>query len=331
MPVCNTRPWLACATAVVSLATFASQTAAAETVADNFRGKTLRLIVPSAPGGDRGNPTVLPVFMPGAGGSTGVNYTYGVAAPDGLTLVTPLVAVATAQAVGEETVKYDVSKLNWIGRISDATRVLLMTSKVGAKTIPELRGREVIIAASSRTSETFLMPAFMNKMFGTRFKIVNGYQAAGKRNLAVESGEAEGAITTWNDIRTYHLDWIREGGPMRLVVQVALQKHPELQDLPLLLDYVDNQEDRDLIAFMSTSSQMGQPYAAPPGTPAPIVEALRRAFDATMKDPAFLERMKAAKIEFNPITGEELTEVVQRTIQTPKSVVERYKAAIAGD
>jgi hypothetical protein len=118
---------------------------------------------------------------------------------------------------------------------------------------------------------------------------------------------------------------------MRLVVQVALQKHPELQDLPLLLDYVDNQEDRDLIAFMSTSSQMGQPYAAPPGTPAPIVEALRRAFDATMKDPAFLERMKAAKIEFNPITGEELTEVVQRTIQTPKSVVERYKAAIAGD
>jgi tripartite-type tricarboxylate transporter receptor subunit TctC len=332
---------------VLCLATFVPLTAAsAQSIADHFRGKTLRIIVPSSPGGDRGlyptvfapflskqipgNPTVLPVFMPGAGGSTGVNYTYSVAAPDGLTLVTPLVAVATAQAVGEESVKYDVSKFNWIGRISDATRVLLMTTKIDGKTIPELRGREAIIAASGRTSETYLMPAFMNKVFGTKFKIVNGYQSAGKRNLAVETGEADAAITTWNDIRTYHLDWIREGGPMRLIVQVALQKHPELPHMPLLLDYVDNQADRDLIAFMSASSQMGQPYAAPPGTPAPIVETLRRAFDATMKDPAFIERMKTAKIEYNPITGEELTEVVRRTIETPASVVERYKAAVAG-
>src|SRR5215510_837654 len=154
----------------------------AQSIADHFRGKTLKILVPSAPGGDRalypvvfapfyskhipGNPAVQPVFMPGAGGSTAVNNIYSIAAPDGLTLVTPLVAVATAQAIGEESVKYDAAKLNWIGRISDATRVLLMSSKVPAKTLTELRGREVIIGASSRTSESYLMPAFMNKMFG---------------------------------------------------------------------------------------------------------------------------------------------------------------------
>src|SRR5882672_4769941 len=162
--------------------------ASAQSMADHFRGKTLKILVPSAPGGDRalypvvfapflsknlpGNPTVQPVFMPGAGGSTAVNNTYGVAAPDGLTITTPLVAVVTAQAVGEDSVKYDVSKLNWIGRISDATRVLLMSTKINAKTIPELRGKDVIASASGRTSETYLMPAFMNKVLGTKFKII---------------------------------------------------------------------------------------------------------------------------------------------------------------
>ena len=206
-----------------------------------------------------------------------------------------------------------------------------MSTKINAKTIPELRGRDVIAGASGRTSETYLMPAFMNKVFGTKFKIVLGYQSAGKRNLAIENGELEAAITTWNDVRTYHLDWIREGGIMRLVVQIALQRHNDLQNMPLLLDYVDTPEDRALIEFMSTSSQIGQPYAAPPGVPAHIVEALRRAFDETMKDPAYLEKMRTAKIEFNPITGEELTKVILRTIGAPKSVVERYKAAISGN
>jgi tripartite-type tricarboxylate transporter receptor subunit TctC len=344
------KSWLPCApgaviAALVIAAPFTQ--ASAQSVADQFRGKTVRILVPSAPGGDRalypltfapfyskhipGNPAVQPVFMPGAGGSTAVNNAYSIAAPDGLTLVTPLVAVATAQAVGEEQVKYDVSKFNWIGRITDATRILLVSAKVNARTIAELRGREVIVGASSRTSASYLMPAFMNKMFGTRFKIVTGYQSAGKRNLALETGETEAAITTWNDIRTYHPEWVREGGIMRLIVQIALKRHPELANVPLLLDYADNQADRDLIEFMSSSSQIGQSYAAPPGVPAPIVEALRRAFDATMKDEAFLEKMRTAKMEFNPATGEELTTIVARTIGAPKSVIERYKAAVAGD
>jgi tripartite-type tricarboxylate transporter receptor subunit TctC len=269
--------------------------------------------------------------MPGAGGSLAVNNAYSIATPDGLTLVTPLVAVVTAQAIGDESVRYDVSKLNWIGRIADATRVLLLSTKVGASTIPELRNREVIIGATGRVSETYLMPMFMNKVLGTKFKIVLGYQAAGKMNLAIEAGETEASITTWNDIRNYHPDWVREGGIMRMIVQIAPQRHPELPNLPLLLDYAGNDADRGLIAFMSASSQMGQSYAAPPGVPAPIVETLRRAFDATMQDPAFIAKMRAAKMEFNPITGEELSGIVRETIAAPKSVIERYKAAVMGD
>jgi tripartite-type tricarboxylate transporter receptor subunit TctC len=321
-------------------------TASAQPLADTFRGKTLKILIPSVPGGDRalyglafagyfgkhvpGNPTIQPIFMPGAGGSTAVNNAYGMAAPDGLTIVTPLAAVVMAQAVGDDSVKYDVGKFNWIGRITDATRVFLVSSKVDAKTIDDFRKREVIIASVARASETYMLPAFINKVFGTKFKIVTGYQAAGKMNLAVEAGEADGSFSTWNDINSYHPEWIRDG-KMRIIVQIALRKHPDLANVPLLLDYAENDADRELIAFMSSGQEMGQSYAAPPGTPAPVLAALRKAFDDTMRDPAFIEKVQIAKMQFNPIGGEELTRVVARTIGAPKSVIDRYKAAVAGD
>jgi tripartite-type tricarboxylate transporter receptor subunit TctC len=321
-------------------------TASAQPVAETFRGKTVRLLLPTAPGGGRslyalpfsgyfgkhipGNPNVLPVFMPGAGGSIAVNNAYSVAAPDGLTLVSPLASVISAQAVGDESVKYDAAKLNWIGRITDGTRLLFVSSTLDAQTIGDFRHREVIIGATGRASETYLNASFMNKIFGTKFKIVTGYQSAGMMNKSVVAGETDGAFTTWNDIISYHPDWLRDG-KIRIVAQIALSKHPELPNVPLLLDLAENDADRELIAFMSSPTQMGQSYAAPPGVPAPIVETLRRAFDETMKDPGFVEKMQTAKIQFNPLTGEELARSVARTISAPKSVIERYKAAAVGD
>src|SRR5215207_9733951 len=137
MTVVSFRFVLSVILAAAFLATFfaSAPTASADTVADHFRGKTIRLIWPGAPGGDRGlyafpfmkhfarhlpgNPNIVPAFMPGAGGAIAINYIHGVAAPDGLTIATPLAPVVIAQATGSKSVKYDVSKLNWIGRISD--------------------------------------------------------------------------------------------------------------------------------------------------------------------------------------------------------------------
>jgi tripartite-type tricarboxylate transporter receptor subunit TctC len=334
----------ACALALVIPAGFTP--AKAQSIADTFRGKTIRLLLPTLPGGGRslyslpfaayfgkhlpGNPTILPVFMPGAGGATAVNNAYSVAAPDGLTIVSPLASVITAQAVGDESVKYDAARLNWIGRITDGTRILFVSSKVPARTIADFRRRETVIGATGRASETYMNASFMNKVMGTKFKIVLGYPSAGKMNASVESGETDGAFTTWNDISTYHPDWLRDS-KVRVVLQIALSKHPDMADVPQLLDLAETEADRDLIAFMSSPTQMGQSYAAPPGTPAPIVQALRRAFDATMKDPAYVERMQAAKIQFNPMTGEELEQSVLKTVGAPPSVIERFKAAASGD
>lgn len=321
------------------------QATSAQPIEDYFRGKTVRIIVPSTPGGDRalyvltfipyfaknipGNPTVTPVFMPGAGGSNGVNYTYNVAAPDGLSITSPLTGVVMAQATGDPSVKYDVAKFNWIGRTSDATRIFLVSSRVKAKTLADFRKQEIVIGAVGRASETYLNPAFMNHVFGTRFKIVLGYRGTGTMNLAVEAGETEGAFTTWNNISTQHADWLRSG-KIRLVLQIAGARHPDLPDVPLMSEFAENDADRALVSFMSSPTQMGQSFAAPPGTPARIVEALRRAFDATMKDPAFIEKMRGAKMEFNPATGEEMTTIVAQTIGAPAEVVQRYKVAVSG-
>jgi tripartite-type tricarboxylate transporter receptor subunit TctC len=344
----NASVHLGVAMVIIGLGLFTKTSpASSQTMADYFRGKTIRLIVPSDPGGDRGlyatvlapffskhvpgNPAIIPSFMPGAGGSTAVNYAYGTAAPDGLTLVTPLPALVTAQAVGDSSVRYDALRFNWIGRVSDATHVLLMSTKIHAKTIPELDGHAAIVAAAGRTSETYLIPALMNQMLGTKFKIISGYQSAGKRNLAIENGEVDAAITTWNDVRVYHNDWIRKGGIMRLVAQIALQKHRDLPNLPLLLDYAQSLPDRQVLEFASFSSQLGQSYAAPPGVQPPIVDALRHAFDATMKDPDFVEKLKSSNMDFNPITGEEVTTFVTQAMSTPKEVVDRYKSATGSD
>jgi len=331
--------------AIALLLTIASaEAASAQSVEEFYRGKTLRIIVPSTPGGDRalyvlafvpffgkhipGNPNVTPVFMPGAGGSNGVNYTYSVAAPDGLSVVTPLTGVVMAQAMGEDSVRYDVSKFQWIGRTSDSTRIFFVSSKVKARTLADFRMQEVVVGSAGRASETYLNPAFMNNVFGTKFKIVLGYQGAGRMNLAVESGETQGAFTTWNNISTQHSEWL-SSKKIRLVLQIAGDRHPDLPDVPLMSELAENEADRLLVSFMSSPTQMGQSFAAPPGTPARMVDALRRAFDATMKDPTFIEKMRSARMEFNPATGEQMTEIVARTVGASPDVIRRYKAAVS--
>jgi tripartite-type tricarboxylate transporter receptor subunit TctC len=312
-------------------------------VANFYAGKTIRMLLPTAPGGGRalyalpfaeaysrhipGNPKVLPIFMPGAGGSTAINNAANVAEADGLTIVSPLKGAVMAQAIGDPSVKYDLGKFNWIGRITDATQILFVSSKVAASTVDDFRRHEIIIGSVGRASVTYQLPAFINNVLGTKFKIVTGYRSAGATNMSVETGETQGAFTTWNDIVSYHPDWLRDG-KIRVPIQIAMHPLPELKEVPLLTDLAANDDDRALIAFISSSSELGQTFAAPPGVPAQLVEALRKAFDDTMKDQAYVERLVKANIQFNPMTGQQLTQEVLKTLGASKSVIDRYQAAI---
>jgi tripartite-type tricarboxylate transporter receptor subunit TctC len=316
---------------------------AQDSLEDHFRGKTITVVIPTGPGGDRmanatpfmryfgrhlpGNPNVVPSFMPGAGGAVGMNFLQSVASRDGLTIATPLAPVVLAQATGEKTVRYDTAKMNWIGRTADATQVLYVRGNVDVKDFNELKSKKVVIGSSGPASASTIIPYVMNHVFGTKMHVVLGYGGSGAFNLAVQRGETDGALTTWNNVSNNYGEQVRKGS-LRILFHVALSPNPELQTVPLALDLAVGDADRALIELMSSSSEMGQTFVAPPDVPPHIIQALRVAFDATVKDPDYLAMMRKAGNSLNPMGGEALTKIVAKTLATPKTVIDRYKAAI---
>ncbi len=334
---------LAAASVAVALASLALPAPAQENPESYFRGKNVTVIIPTGPGGDRmtyalafmryfgrhipGNPNVVPSFMPGAGGAVGMNYLQNVAAPNGLTIATPLTPVVMAQMTSEKSVKYDVSKMNWIGRTADATQVLYVRGNAGVNDINDLKSKKVVIGSSGVAGVSAVVPYVMNEVLGTKMHLVFGYSGSGAFNLAVQRGETDGAVTTWTNLRNNYSELLANG-TFRMLVHVGLMRNPDLPKVPLALDLAGNDADRAVLEFMSSASEMGQTFVAPSGVPPQIVTILRRALDATVKDPEYLASMEKARNVVNPMSGEELTKVVARTLATPSNVVSRYQAAI---
>lgn len=308
-----------------------------------FHNKIIRVVIPSAPGGGRvfhtlpfiqffghhlpGNPSVQPVFMPGAGGSQAVNYTYSIAPHDGLTLVTPLVDVVLAQAVGDTSVKYDLSKMSWIGRTTDQVRALFVWGTTPVHNLDDLRQHQTIIGSAGRSTPTFSEPAVMNKVLGTKFKIVVGYQSAVNVNKAVELRETDAATTTWSDLTSLHADWIRDG-KIRVLFQIGLSKIPEMGDVPLLSDQPTDDVGRQVLRFMSADSEIGEGFLTTPGVPPSVVDMLRRGFDETMKDPGYQAELRKLNIELNPRTGEQMTKLTADVLGAPQKIIDQYTAAV---
>ena len=159
---------------------------------------------------------------------------------------------------------------------------------------------------------------------------MTGYKAQPEVNLAPQRGETDGAFSTWNNIGNIQAEELKKGA-IRIILQIAPKRHRDLPDVPLLVDMAPHDEARAVIEFMTSSSQMGQSYVAPPGVPAPILDALRNAFDATMRDPDFVAELARGNIELNPASGRELTEIVAKTMNVPKSAIDRYQAVVAAE
>jgi tripartite-type tricarboxylate transporter receptor subunit TctC len=175
-----------------------------------------------------------------------------------------------------------------------------------------------------QASDTATNATFMNALFKTRFKVIAGYGASNKAMLAIAGGETQGAFTTWDNIKTNHKsEW--QNGTLRPLLQIGFARQPELPDVPLVLELAHNDTERQLVRLMSSSTLMGQSIAAPPGVPDDILDALRRAFDMTMQDQDFRERMKSIGADVNAMTGAELADLVDQIMATPPEVIELYK------
>jgi tripartite-type tricarboxylate transporter receptor subunit TctC len=317
--------------------------AGAQSVEEFYKGKTISLVIGYSAGGGYdayarlvarhmgdhipGKPTIVPRNMPGAAGRVASAWVYNVAPKDGTVLATADQSLALAQAMGEK-LQFDTTKFVYIGNPSaeNNTTVTWHTSPV--KTIEDAKKQEIAVGATGGSTSS-QYPLAMNAVLGTKFKVIMGYPGGNDINLAMERGEVAGrGSNSWASWKATRAEWLKDN-KINILVQIGLRKAPDLPNVPLLMDLAANAEDRAVLRLLSSPSQIGRPIYTTPGVPEDRVKALRDAFDATMKDPAFLEDAKKAGLEIDPVSGAELQQVVQEIVDTPEAIAKRLAGIIA--
>src|SRR5580704_10423641 len=302
--------------------------ASADDVADFYRGKRISLVVGYGTGGGYdlyarmlgrfmadhipGKPTIIAQNMPGAGSRGAANWLYKVAPRDGTVIATLSQTTPTDQALGQPGVQFDVRKFNWIGNMVVVNNLLFVSAASGVATLAEAKSKPLAIGATGASSPSVLYPQVSNNLLGTRFRIVSGYPRGGDLNIAVERGEIDGrGSDSWASLQTTHPDWLRDR-KINILFQIGTKREAGLPEVPLWSELGQTDEQRQMLEILSGDVAVGRPILTAPDVPPDRVRALRRAFDDTVADPSFVAAVAKANMEFHPIGGEELQDVVSR-------------------
>ncbi|HKX09334.1 MAG TPA: hypothetical protein VJN67_14130 [Stellaceae bacterium] len=336
-----------CAIYTVGSLTAASLAAAApakaDPVEDFYRGKQIRMYIRAAPGGNYdvysrvlgrhiarfipGNPVVVPLNMPGGGGLIALNYVANAAPRDGTVITMITQSFPMDQALGlDNNLKVDMRSLHWIGNMSNTNEFLFTAKSSPTRTLDDARRRETVIAATGIGSIVTQLSAVYNNVLGTRFKVIYGYPSGPEMTLAMERGEVEGRSTSNPQVL----------GPTKadilakynFLIQAGTRKIPQFEEVPLLRDLARTGDEQKILDFLSNAVVIARPVVTNAGVPRERVTALRRAFDATLADPAFLDDAARQGLEIGPKSGEELQKMVADLIGTPPAVLEQVRRAI---
>ena len=331
--------------AAIVLALFAAAPrASADPVADFYKGQRITIIVGSETGGDYdvwarmiarymgkyipGHPSFLVQNMPGAGGIRAANFLAESAPKDGSVLATFPGGPLIEPLVGARNPGYDMSQFQWIGAMSRDVSLCISWKASPFQTIDDARKQEMIVAGTGAGSETDTWPLALNAALGTKMRIITGYLGTKETFMAIESGEVHARCgMSLSSLRASKPDWLRDDR-INVLLQIGAETNPTIPGVPFIFDLVQKPEDRQMIELMMIGTVLGRPFAAPPGTPPARVEILRKAFDATMKDPAFLAEAKQMDADIAPTSGAEAQAIMARTYATPKAVSERVKALV---
>jgi len=319
--------------------------ALADPVADFYKGKQIRFVIRTTPGGDYdqytrllarfmgkyipGNPSLIAVNMPGGGGITAANYMAQVAPRDGTVIGIVSQGLASDQALGmSPQLKADLREFNWIANVVHSNQLLVVWHTSPTKTLADAKQRVTTIGTTGAGSASVQYPAFYNNVLGTKFKIVFGYPGGQHIDLAMERGEVEGRGTNpYSGWMASKPTWI----PQKLIIpliQAGVEKEAALPDVPLIIDQPVKAQDKPLLEFMGRASTVGRPLATTPGVPAERVKALRLAFAATIKDAEFIAAAEHENLEISPMSGEELQAIIFGLLNAPADIRERMKAAL---
>lgn len=275
-----------------------------------------------------GQPAIVVRNMEGGGSLRLANWLFNVGARDGGVVGTIGRGTSFDPLFGAKGASFDATKFGWIGSMNDEVSVCVAWGASGVTSFEQLRERELLVGASGPSADTYQFPAILNGVFGTRMKIVTGYPGGNEIDLAMERGEVNGRCGwSWSSLKFTHPTW-RPEKKINILIQLALNRHPDLADAPLVTDFARNEEQAAILRLIFARQAMAWPFLTPPDVPRPRLEALRAGFDTTMRDPEFIADVLKGGYESRPVDGAEIERLVARVYQTPAPIIARTAAML---
>jgi tripartite-type tricarboxylate transporter receptor subunit TctC len=320
-----------------------ADTSAADPVEDFYRGKNLRMLIGAGIGGGNdtyarflgrfmmrhvpGNPTFVPQNVPGGAGILAASNLYNVATRDGSVIAAVNRATGLDPLFTGKDYKFDPLRLSWLGSLNKETNLIVAWHTAKVKTAADMFTTEMIVGAAASGADSAVYPRLINALLGGKFRIVTGYDGE-QASLAAEKGEVDGrASMPWTTLKGLHPDWVRDK-KVNIIVQMALAKDPELPDVPNILEFVKNDEDREVFEALFSRQEMGRPFVAPPEVPGERIAALRRAIRDTVHDPAFQTEAEKVGMDIEFVDGEEIERLIRRAYALPPKVLERIRDSL---
>jgi tripartite-type tricarboxylate transporter receptor subunit TctC len=315
-------------------------------IADFYKSRTITIHVGSAPGGGYavyagvlarhlprhlpGAPTIRIEFM---GEKAGFRLTGELAnnMPRDGTMIGAIRSANTVESLlnPSDEVNFDVRDFNWIGSVSRQNGTLITWHTSDIRTIADARRRTVVAGAESPFSNVGTLPNILNGLLGTRF-VTNSSFDRGGLERAFETGEVESICGLgYNTLLAAHSDWL-EGGKINILAHTGLERDPLMPGVPCTIEFAATEDDCNVIRMMDYRQVMGRPYAAPPGVPADRLAALRRAFMATMKDPAFLADARKNNMLVDPLNAGQMADIVAEAHNMPAHIISRTWDLLGG-
>ncbi len=333
------RSAIAAALAVALL----NQPARAAGVEDFYRGKSVTLAIGFSVGGGYdlygrlvarhlgkhipGQPTIVPQNREGAGSLRATQFLYTAAPKDGTFIGTFSRGMAFAPLLNDAP--YDATKFTWLGSASTDTNLCMTWHASPIRTWNDMVTKDFIVGGLGANADPDIFALMFRNIFGAKLKLITGYPGTNDVALAMERREVDGMCgVSWSTAKTRHLDWIK-AKKVHIPIQAGLRKEPELGDVPLVLDLVQDREQMQIVKLILASQAMARPFAAPPGIPEDRKQALLAAFDKTMKDPDFLADAQKMQADVNPVSAVEIDRLLAEIYATPKDLVAKAAKAIA--
>jgi tripartite-type tricarboxylate transporter receptor subunit TctC len=320
--------------------------ASAATAEEFYKGRQMTLIMSADAGGGYasyanafapylaahipGKPRITVQYMPGAGGLRATNYLYTAAPKDGSVIGMVHSSVPYAPLYGLQAARFDPRKFGWLGSIDQSTGICVAWATSGIRTWQDMLSKGLVVGSSGAGSQMETMPMMLNKLFGSKNKVISGYKGGNEVYLAMERGEVQGRCGSLvSSINSTRPDWFTQKKVV-VPITIALERNPMFPDVPAVVEFAKDERTKQVLELVLSPMAMDRPYLTPPGIPADRFQVLRAAFHAAVNDPGFLADAKRQRLEVDEVTGERVEQILARAFTMPPEIVKAANEAMGG-